>query len=87
MKMRSNKHPCVILALIANMPNVLEAVQGKCITKANCKKDSKLFYVSKTSTFYKSIIILMMSFFSSDKIPFSLLSKIPGGNYRVERKT
>lgn len=46
MEMRSDKHPCVTLALIASMPRVFEAVQDKCITKANCKKDSKSFYVS-----------------------------------------
>lgn len=46
MTLRSNKHPCVTLALIASMPRVFEAVQDKCITKANCKKDSKSFYVS-----------------------------------------
>lgn len=48
MAMRSDKHPCVTLALISSMPRVFEAVQDKCITKANCKKDSKSFYVSKT---------------------------------------
>ena len=46
MALKSDKHPCVILALIASMPKVFEAVQDKCITKANCKKDSKSFYVS-----------------------------------------
>lgn len=46
MALKSVKHPCVILALIASMPRVFEAVQDKCITKANCKKDSKSFYVS-----------------------------------------
>lgn len=46
MCMKSDKHPCVTLALIASMPRVFEAVQDKCITKANCKKDSKSFYVS-----------------------------------------
>lgn len=46
MMMKSDKHPCVTLALIASMPRVFEAVQDKCITKANCKKDSKSFYVS-----------------------------------------
>lgn len=46
MCLRSDKHPCVTLALIASMPRVFEAVQDKCITKANCKKDSKSFYVS-----------------------------------------
>ncbi|XP_023036985.1 transient receptor potential cation channel subfamily A member 1 isoform X4 [Drosophila willistoni] len=43
--LRSDKHPCVTLALIASMPKVFEAVQDKCITKANCKKDSKSFYI------------------------------------------
>lgn len=46
MSLRSDKHPCVTLALIASMPKVFEAVQDRCITKANCKKDSKSFYVS-----------------------------------------
>lgn len=46
MALKSDKHPCVTLALIASMPKVFEAVQDKCITKANCKKDSKSFYVS-----------------------------------------
>lgn len=46
MMLKSDKHPCVTLALIASMPQVFEAVQDKCITKANCKKDSKSFYVS-----------------------------------------
>lgn len=46
MMLKSDKHPCVTLALIASMPRVFEAVQDKCITKANCKKDSKSFYVS-----------------------------------------
>lgn len=46
MCLKSDKHPCVTLALIASMPRVFEAVQDKCITKANCKKDSKSFYVS-----------------------------------------
>ena len=46
MALKSEKHPCVILALIASMPKVFEAVQDNCNTKANCKKESKLFYVS-----------------------------------------
>jgi hypothetical protein len=50
MALKSDKHPCVTLALIASMPKVFEAVQDKCITKANCKKDSKLFYVSYICT-------------------------------------
>ncbi|CAH0547388.1 unnamed protein product [Brassicogethes aeneus] len=45
MSLKSTKHPCVTCALIASMPRVFESVQDKCITKANCKKDSKLFYV------------------------------------------
>ncbi|XP_046808713.1 transient receptor potential cation channel subfamily A member 1 isoform X4 [Lucilia cuprina] len=45
MALKSDKHPCVTLALIAAMPKVFEAVQDKCITKANCKKDSKSFYI------------------------------------------
>ncbi|XP_071050717.1 transient receptor potential cation channel subfamily A member 1 isoform X2 [Onthophagus taurus] len=45
MMLKSHKHPCVTLALIASMPRVFEAVQDKCITKANCKKDSKSFYI------------------------------------------
>lgn len=47
MTLKSDRHPCVTLALIASMPRVFEAVQDKCITKANCKKDSKQFYVGK----------------------------------------
>lgn len=49
MALRSDKYPCVILALIASMPKVFEAVLDKCITKANCKRDSKSFYVSSVS--------------------------------------
>ncbi|KAL3284380.1 hypothetical protein HHI36_018544 [Cryptolaemus montrouzieri] len=45
MLLKSFKHPCVTLALIASMPKVFESVQDKCITKANCKKDSKSFYI------------------------------------------
>ncbi|XP_045509568.1 transient receptor potential cation channel subfamily A member 1 [Colias croceus] len=45
MALRSHRHPCVTLALIAYMPRVFEAVQDKCITKADCKKDSKSFYI------------------------------------------
>ncbi|XP_052892549.1 transient receptor potential cation channel subfamily A member 1 [Anopheles moucheti] len=45
MALKSDKHPCVTLALIASMPRVFEAVQDNCITKANCKKDSKSFYI------------------------------------------
>ncbi|XP_025200863.1 transient receptor potential cation channel subfamily A member 1 isoform X3 [Melanaphis sacchari] len=45
MTLKSDRHPCVTLALIASMPRVFEAVQDKCITKANCKKDSKQFYI------------------------------------------
>ncbi|XP_053675930.1 transient receptor potential cation channel subfamily A member 1 [Anopheles nili] len=45
MALKSDKHPCVTLALIASMPRVFEAVQDTCITKANCKKDSKSFYI------------------------------------------
>ncbi|XP_026747288.1 transient receptor potential cation channel subfamily A member 1 isoform X3 [Trichoplusia ni] len=45
MALRSDRHPCVTLALIAYMPRVFEAVQDKCITKADCKKDSKSFYI------------------------------------------
>ncbi|XP_028170510.1 transient receptor potential cation channel subfamily A member 1, partial [Ostrinia furnacalis] len=45
MALRSDRHPCVTLALIAYMPRVFEAVQDRCITKANCKKDSKSFYI------------------------------------------
>nr|XP_026500855.1 transient receptor potential cation channel subfamily A member 1 [Vanessa tameamea] len=45
MGLRSDRYPCVTLALIAGMPNVFEAVQDNCITKANCKKDSKSFYI------------------------------------------
>lgn len=48
--LKSEKHPCVTLALIASMPKVFESVQDSCIEKANCKKDSKSFYVR---IFYK----------------------------------
>lgn len=48
MMLKSDKHPCVTLALIASMPRVFESVQDKSITKANCKKDSKSFYVSRS---------------------------------------
>lgn len=51
MVLKSDKHPCVTLALIASMPRVFESIQDKCITKANCKKDSKSFYVSPTFKF------------------------------------
>ncbi|XP_060520037.1 transient receptor potential cation channel subfamily A member 1 isoform X2 [Cylas formicarius] len=45
MSMKSTKFPSVPLALIASMPRVFEAVQDKCIIRANCKKDSKLFSI------------------------------------------
>ncbi|XP_046808710.1 transient receptor potential cation channel subfamily A member 1 isoform X1 [Lucilia cuprina] len=51
MALKSDKHPCVTLALIAAMPKVFEAVQDKCITKANCKKDSKSFYIHYSFSF------------------------------------
>ncbi|XP_030385456.1 transient receptor potential cation channel subfamily A member 1 isoform X3 [Scaptodrosophila lebanonensis] len=51
MALRSDKHPCVTLALIASMPKVFEAVQDKCISKANCKKDSKSFYIKYSFAF------------------------------------
>ncbi|XP_069689310.1 transient receptor potential cation channel subfamily A member 1 [Periplaneta americana] len=54
MAMKSDKHPCVTLALIASMPKVFEAVQDKCITKANCKKDSKSFYIKYSFHAYQS---------------------------------
>lgn len=65
MAMKSDKHPCVTLALIASMPRVFEAVQDKCISKANCKKDSKSFYVSHQSLFF---FFLLFSFFSFQNI-------------------
>jgi transient receptor potential cation channel subfamily A protein 1 len=52
MSLKSEKHPCVTLALIASMPSVFEAVQDSCITKANCKKDSKSFYVCMIQLFF-----------------------------------
>lgn len=58
MALKSDKHPCVTLALIAAMPKVFEAVQDKCITKANCKKDSKSFYVCIVQ--YNIIIIIII---------------------------
>lgn len=57
MMLKSDKHPCTTLALIASMPSVFEAVQDKCITKANCKKDSKSFYVSKNSILFNYFYI------------------------------
>lgn len=59
MALRSDRHPCVTLALIAYMPRVFEAVQDKCITKANCKKDSKSFYVSSSSPPLIMIVIIV----------------------------
>nr|AOR81469.1 TRPA1 [Nilaparvata lugens] len=53
MALRSDKHPCVTLALIASMPKVFESVQDKCITKANCKKDSKSFYIKYSFMYYQ----------------------------------
>ncbi|XP_059055068.1 transient receptor potential cation channel subfamily A member 1 [Achroia grisella] len=53
MALRSDRHPCVTLALIAAMPRVFEAVQDRCITKANCKKDSKSFYIRYSFKFYQ----------------------------------
>ncbi|XP_070501676.1 transient receptor potential cation channel subfamily A member 1 [Chironomus tepperi] len=53
MSLKSGKHPCVTLALIASMPKVFEAVQDKCITKANCKKDSKSFYIKYSFHVYQ----------------------------------
>ncbi|XP_046389520.1 transient receptor potential cation channel subfamily A member 1-like isoform X3 [Ischnura elegans] len=41
----SEKYPLVVLALIAYMPHVYGAVLDKGIIKANCKKDSKEFYI------------------------------------------
>lgn len=66
MTLKSDRHPCVTLALIASMPRVFEAIQDKCITKANCKKDSKQFYVSVTikansSTVNTSLFIIFRS--------------------------
>ncbi|XP_023702416.1 transient receptor potential cation channel subfamily A member 1 isoform X3 [Cryptotermes secundus] len=54
MALKSDKHPCVTLALIASMPKVFEAVQDKCITKANCKKDSKSFYIKYSFRGYQA---------------------------------
>ncbi|XP_066151154.1 transient receptor potential cation channel subfamily A member 1 isoform X2 [Euwallacea fornicatus] len=48
--MKSQKNPSVSLALIASMPRVFESVQDKCIIKANCKKDSKLFSINYNFT-------------------------------------
>lgn len=48
MALKSDKNPSVTLALIATMPQVFEAVQNNCITRAECKKDSMNFYVSFT---------------------------------------
>ncbi|XP_063697805.1 transient receptor potential cation channel subfamily A member 1 [Culicoides brevitarsis] len=51
--LRSAKHPCVTLALIATMPKVFETVQNRCITYANCKKDSKSFYIKYSFDVYQ----------------------------------
>lgn len=71
MALKSDRHPCVTLALIASMPRVFEAIQDKCITKANCKKDSKQFYVGKyywkwfSAYKYRSVILDQVLFFLS----------------------
>ncbi|EDS35491.1 ANKTM1 [Culex quinquefasciatus] len=48
MALKSDKNPSVTLALIATMPQVFEAVQNNCITRAECKKDSMNFYAMVT---------------------------------------
>ncbi|CAH0716261.1 unnamed protein product, partial [Brenthis ino] len=74
MALRSDRHPCVTLALIAYMPRVFEAVQDKCITKANCKKDSKSFYIK-----YNFDALCPQPKVDEDgvRIPESKTSKIP----------
>lgn len=62
MVLKSDKHPCVTLALIASMPRVFEAVQDKCITKANCKKDSKSFYVSHIYLKFQFVIAAQIAY-------------------------
>ncbi|XP_058838850.1 transient receptor potential cation channel subfamily A member 1 isoform X10 [Topomyia yanbarensis] len=84
MALKSDKHPCVTLALIASMPRVFEAVQDNCITKANCKKDSKSFYVGIYVVMFLEILqtlIKVLTVFSILIIAFGLsfyilLSKI-----------
>ncbi|XP_058828008.1 transient receptor potential cation channel subfamily A member 1-like [Topomyia yanbarensis] len=53
MALKSDKHSSVTLALIASMPQVFEAIQDNCITKANCKKDSKSFYIKYSFHIYQ----------------------------------
>lgn len=67
MQLKSDKHPCVTLALIASMPQVFEAVQDKCISKANCKKDSKSFYVSFAVSKPKTFQIKLMKQFEKSR--------------------
>lgn len=74
MAMRSDKHPCVTLALIASMPKVFEAVQDNCITKANCKKDSKSFYV-RYHCLYKFIFPLIRNFYNQKLFHLTRLPK------------
>lgn len=76
--LRSDKHPCVTLALIASMPRVFEAVQDKCITKANCKKDSKSFYVSFFSVCLKSQDLRILLNFVIDICHWKIFSKQNG---------
>ncbi|XP_071447160.1 transient receptor potential cation channel subfamily A member 1-like [Hetaerina americana] len=51
----SEKYPSVILALIAYMPHVYGAVLDKAIVKANCKKESKEFYIQYSFKCLQSI--------------------------------
>lgn len=66
MALRSDRHPCVTLALIAYMPRVFEAVQDKCITKANCKKDSKSFYVCLKNLEHRVNVIFKENYSQKD---------------------
>ncbi|XP_074035127.1 transient receptor potential cation channel A1 [Leptinotarsa decemlineata] len=76
MMLKSNKHPCITLALIGAMPEVFEAVQNKCITKAECKKDSKSFYIKYNFTILQGPV-------SSDQENVTKLAPLPALNAMV----
>lgn len=47
--MSSGKHPSIMLALVATMPQVVAAVLDRCIIKSDTKTDSEHYHVC---TFY-----------------------------------
>lgn len=53
--MSSGKYPSIMLALVANMPQVVSAVLDRCIIKSDAKTDSEHYHV--TSYFYKFLPI------------------------------